>query len=474
MPVSTKFRKVPYTVAGDSFVSSAKDLSVQRTKNMFIVPAVNSLTNTAAVYSWPGLKLWSSGTAGEYDRGIHRRLFNSKAWKVSGSTLYSINSSGTQTNEGVIAGSSLVSIEDNGLTLIIVADGKAYSHNGTTLSTISLSFTPVQCAYLNERFILLADNGDVYLSDVNSTTFGNEIAFQAKSSPDETRGISVFDQFLFVGGQNTIEPWQDIGSGNPPFSRINGVIIENAGIANRHCFAQTSKSLYFLGDDKKPYSLVSFQANSIADKNPGILEQFYSYTKETAYMDAIKWNGYDFILFVFPTEQVFWVYCEQTGIWCELDHDDDSQFYLGKTFSWLFNKILVGDRSNGNIYELDSDTYQDNGVQGVRERVFRPLSGEAVGAPRAYLQMKVIQFAMETGVGSSDDNPQVLVSYSTDGGRNYSSESAISLGEEGDYQELVEDYSNRKFKDLAVKIRYVENTRFTLYDSAIYVREAGR
>jgi hypothetical protein len=88
--------------------------------------------------------------------------------------------------------------------------------------------------------------------------------------------------------------------------------------------------------------------------------------------------------------------------------------------------------------------------------------------------MRLIQFAVETGVGVDDDNPQMMVSFSTDGGRSYGSERWLSLGESGDYQNTVETYSNRKFKDLVVKIRYTENTRFTLYDSAIYLREAGR
>lgn len=474
MPISTKFKSVPYTVAGDSFISSAKDLSIQNTKGMFVVPALNSLTGTAAVYSWPGQKIWSTNTGVTGDRGIHKQLFNSKGWKVSGGTLYSFVSDGTQTSEGSIGGSGLVSMEDNGTTLLIVTGGDAYAHDGTTLSILSLSFTPVQVAYLNERFILLASNGDVYLSDVNSTTFGNEIAFQAKSSPDKTRGIAVFDQFLFIGGVDSFEPWQDIGSGNPSFARINGVIIENDGLANKYCFAQTETALYYLSDKKVPSRIISFQTRSLADKNPGILELFYTYTKETAYLQSLKWNGYNFILFFFPTEEIVWVYCEQTEFWHQLTHDVDDQLYLGKTCSWLFNKVIVGDRTNGNIYELDKDTYQNNSVTMVRERQFRPLSGEGFGVGRSNLQMKVIKYAMETGVGASDDNPQIESTLSTDGGRSNGDTKWLSLGEEGDYQENIEHYSNTKFKDLTVNLRYTENTRLTLYDGNIYIREAGR
>ena len=107
----------------------------------------------------------------------------------------------------------------------------------------------------------------------------------------------------------------------------------------------------------------------------------------------------------------------------------------------------------------------------VRERVFRPMAGEALGIPRAMLQMRLIQFATETGVGDSDP---MMVSFSTNGGRTYGSERWITLGETGDYLEEVETYQNRKFKDLTVKVRYTGNTRFSLYDSAIFLRESGK
>ena len=471
MPISTSFNKVPYTVAGDSFIFSAKDLSVQRTKNMLVIPSPNSLT-PAALVSFPGLKSWSSGAAGEFDRGIYKKEFLSKGWKVSGSTLYSFTSDGTQTSEATIAGSGLVSMAASDTLLFIVAGGNGYTYDGTTLSTLTLSFTPLQVDILNNQFICLASNGIVYFATAGTTSFDSSLA--ASSLPDNMAGIKVFNQFLLMFGANEIEPWENTGSGDPPFELMNGAIIEDVGLAGQHALCETSQALYFLGSDKIPYRVVNFQSQKLTDQNPGINELFEAYTKETCFVECFKYLGQDLILYVFPTEEKAWCYSHETGLWFELDHDVDAQLYQGKTFSRLFNKTLVGDRQNGNIYELDSATYQNNSTIMVRERVFRPMSGETVGDPRAYLQMKLMQFALETGVGIGDDNPQLIVSYSTDGGRSFGSERWLSLGENGDYQELIEDYSNRKFKDLVVKLRYTENTRFTLYNAAMYVRECGR
>jgi len=87
--------------------------------------------------------------------------------------------------------------------------------------------------------------------------------------------------------------------------------------------------------------------------------------------------------------------------------------------------------------------------------------------------MKSIQYQVETGVGVDDQNPQMIVQYSIDGGRTYSNERWLFLGKTGDYV-TVEDNSNRKFNDLVVKIKYTEPTAFSIYNANIYIREAGR
>lgn len=471
MPISTKFKRVPYTIAGDSFISSSVDLSSQYTKNMIAVPAPNSLTDSAALYSFPGQKPFSSGTAGEYDRGIYGQLFDGKAWKVSASTLYSFDSAGVQTSQGTIGGSGLVSMADDGNVLLIVSGGVMYSHDGTTLSTLTLTFTPLRVDYLNNQFIALDDAQVVRIADVGTTTFDPINSFTANSASDLMVSIKVFNQFLFNFKGNSIEPWENTGSGNPPFERMNGAIIEGVGLANPDAVCVTPQAIYFLGNDGLPYRVVNFQAQKLSDSNPGISELFTSYDKDTAFVQCMELFGQDVILFFFPSDSIVWGVSQETSLWFQLDHDVNNTLYKGKTIARLFGKTLIGDRENGNIYELDTDTYQNNGTAIVRERVFRPMAGETIGAPRAYLQMKLIQFAVETGVGSG--NP-LMVSFSTDGGRSYGSERWLSLGEAGDYLERVETYQNRKFKDLAVKVRYVGNTRFTLYDSAIFLRESGK
>lgn len=475
MPRTTNFETIEYQVAGDSYVSTSKDLSVQRTKNLYPVVAPNCLPTTPiALQSFPGLKLWSSGTAGKSDRGIYKRLFNGKGWKVSGGTLYSFDSNGTQTDEGLITGSDIVSMADNGSSLLIIGGSTAYVHDGAGLSILSLSFTPVNVSYLNQQFLILDSTGKVRISDVGSTTFSATNFFEPESSSDDVVATKVFNQFVINFGTDTIEPWENTGVGTPPFERMNGAIIEDVGLLNKDCVTTTKDAMFFLGSDGIPYRMQSFQATKLTEQNHAVAQAFRSAAKTNAFVRGLIVEGQDVIAYTLPSVKKTFCYSVPTGLWFEVTHDVNDSTWLGKTSSFLFDKTLVGDRTNGNIYELDPDTYQDNSVLKDRERVFRPLSGSAIGSPREMLQMKAIRYGVETGVGITDDDPQMMVSYSTDGGRTYSNERTLELGQDGEYINSIEDYRNYKFVDLTVKIRYTENTRFTLYNASIDIRKAGR
>lgn len=469
MAVTSRFSRIEYTAAGDSFIASASDISSQYTKNMFTVATPNAEPNSAALISFPALSAWSAGVTDEFDRGIYKREFSGKGWKVSGEYLYSFDSSGNQTQVGSVGNGGLVSMVDDGNVLLIVSGSAMYSCNGSTLSTLSLSFTPVQVDYLNSQFFALDTNGLVWVADVGTTTFTASNTYSAESSPDDLVAIKVFDQLILNIGKKTIEPWENTGEGAPPVARVNNAIIESSGVLNRDCITNTDSAVYLLDSDKKPYRVVSFQSQSLTDSNFGIAELFRGYDSSGAYLQSFRWDGQNIILYVFPSQGEAWGFSESTNLWFRLDHAANGQLWLGKTIAYLFGKVLVGDKTNGNIYELSSSVYQNNGEVMVRERVFRPISNQ-----RKQLQLRKICFYVETGVGLGDDDPQMMVSISTDAGRTYSNEVWLSLGQNGDYQSSVEFYRNIKFKDLVLKVRYTGNTRFSLLTSYLEAREAGR
>jgi hypothetical protein len=472
VPRSQSFNAIEYPIVGGSYKDASKPLSQQRTLNMYL-EVTKSGRSDAVLKSWPGLRLWSSGTAGEYDRGIYKKTFLGKGYQVAGSTLYSFDSSGVKTSVGTIAGGDQVTIEDNGFVMIIVGGNTAYSYDGTTLSAISYSFTPVTVHYLNNQFLFGATDGRIYVSTAGATSVISGNSFSPDSSSDTLVTPYVFDQFLNNFSTGTNEPWENTGSGIPPFQRMDGVIQEKTGLAGKDAINSTSRAIYFLGSDNEPYQMINFQTKKIGD--PAVSKEIQGYGDNNACrVFTTSFGSMDFAQFHFPAANKTWLYCEQTQMWYELEHDKDAKRYIGNSIARLFNKNLVGDNSNGNIYELHPDENQNNGVLIARERVARPLSGEQLGNPRQRYKFNELRFSVETATGHTGEvNPKIETSISTDGVK-FGDAAWHELGREGEYQQDIYHSTNVNVTDLVVKLRCTDNCRFSIYTASALVREAGK
>ena len=118
---------------------------------------------------------------------------------------------------------------------------------------------------------------------------------------------------------------------------------------------------------------------------------------------------------------------------------------------------IVGDHQNGKIYELDQDTYTDNGEELKALRSWRALpSGENKGGEVFYNNLKV---DCETGVGlvtGQGSNPQLMLRYSDNGGHTWGNEQWETMGAIGEYSARVEfwrlgsSYGDNRVFELAV------------------------
>jgi hypothetical protein len=425
-----------------------------------------------SLHHFPGLDRKATGASGEFDRGMH--VFNNRLYSIAGGALYLIDASGTRVALGAIQNSTPVGISDNGTVMVITTGSGEYTYDGATLTPLSISGanTPTNVEFLNDQFIYDGNTGQVYISDVGLTTVTSGNTFKPSPAIGTLKRSFVFNQILYVFGTKGIEPWDNIGVGQPPFARINQGIIENTGLASRVGIANTEGAIYFVSDIGEAKQLIGFQPKTIS--TVAIANEWQNYTLSDAVVSTFSFQALDFVIFSFPTSGKTWGYIEQYDLWFQLEHDTDEQRWLGNSIVRAYNKIWVADYSSGNIYNLDSDVYTNNGTVILRQRTFQPIAGETVGKPRQRYQMSALRISCETGIGTpSETNPLLMISMSTDGGKSFSNEVWKKLGAEGDYKE-VETYSNKHFRDLTVRLRYTEETPFSLYAASLDVREAGR
>ena len=470
--MASRFQTVNYPAVGESYQSPSLPASAQRTVNMYPEAIPNGLSKVV-LHNFPGLDRKLSGNSGEFDRGVHR--FKGNLYQVAGSQLYLVSDNYVRTAIGSIAGNDRVSISDNGSTMVIVTGGSGeYTYDGATFSSTTLGSNPTNVEYLNASFFFDDDDGRVSVTDPGTLTIPGLNYFTPESAPDDLVRSYVFNQYIYLFGERTIEPWQYTGIGTPPVERMNGAIIENVGLAGRNAVANTEKAIYFVSDKGSAEQLQGFSPNEIT--TVAVANEWRLYTLSDAIVQTIDIQGLDFVVFMFPTDGKTWCYVEQYALWFELEHGTAGERWRGNSIIEAYGRTLVADYATGNIYNLDPDVYTDNGVTTVRERIFAPLAGENLGnKPRQWFQWNEFGVSLQTGVGNAAErNPKLMISFSTNGAYTFSNERFVPLGDTGLYQTDIRVNDNKHFQDLTVKLRYTEPTKFSLFSSYIKVRESGR
>lgn len=456
-------------ITGGSYSHKSLPLSAQRTVNLW--PQKQSDPKAKSPYileSFHGKTLFGTVSGGA-DRGMfeHQGI----AYKVTGNTLYTVSSSGLHTSRGAIAGSDRCIFAPIGSSIVIVTAGTAYLWNGTSLSTISdvdLE-SPNACTHLNNQIIYDGTGGRFGVSDAGDATSVNALNYAtAESQADDLIRPYAFNQVLYLMGEKTIEPWWNSGKGNPPFDRIEGGII-NTGLGALHSAANDDDFIYFLNDEHEVCSLRgSASAIVTVISTPPMAAEFKAYNTVS---DAIGWcikiDSQWFYILTLPSANKTWAY-PVGGEWFELASGVSGRD-IANSYIYCFRKHLVADYRNGNIYELKPDVYDDNGDTIIRLRDTAPLHGGLFGKPGKSIEMNRFELIMETGVGilsGQGSDPVVMLSFSDDGGKTFSTEMWGTIGRLGAFQWKVEWFALGSFVSRVMRIRVSDPVHYSIHGGA--------
>lgn len=463
---------VDANITGGTSKSRSLSLSNQRTLNMYPEASTPASRSKFVLQPWPGQKVFSNGVAP--DRGIFEH--KGTLYQVAGPTLYSLTSDGTRTSLGSIAGSEKCIFDGIGDNVVIVVEGKAYQYDGTSVSEITDNDleTPDSCAHLNQQIIFQGDDDRWVTSDVGDATSIQGLNYAtAESNADNLVRVFVHNQILYLAGEKTIEPWWNSGQGNPPFDRINEGIMQ-IGLAAKLSMASNDKSVYFLGDDKNVYILQGTTFERISSVNIANEIQGFDVISD-AEGACITFQGQNFYVLTFPNEERTFAYNESVGRdqgWFELSSNtSETSRYNASSFTRAFGKNLVTD-TDGNIHELDPDTYDEFGDEIIRYRQTGPIHGGAFGAPGKRIEMNRFEAFIETGVGTVSGEglvPQIMLDYSDDGGRTWSTERWQTMGEAGEFIWKVEWHKLGSFHNRIIRLKCSDPVYFCIHHCAIDV-----
>jgi hypothetical protein len=458
---------VPINLTGGDYVHKSRPLSAQRTRNFW--PQVQPNQQEKSQYileSFYGLKSFAtlSASAGRgmfVNQGTH--------YRVADTTLYTVSSAGVHTSLGTIPGSGRCIFDAIDADIVIVTGGNAYLYNGSTLTQITSANLgqPNSCASLNSQMLYDDGSGQTFrVSDVgDAATINGLNNADAESSPDTLQRVFAFKQTAYMMGSETIELWWNSGQGNPPFDRIQGGIID-IGIDAIYSAAKSPDFLYFFGSDKQVHAITGGAAAvDTVISTPAMAKIFQGFATTD---DAIGWcmqlEGQWFYCLTFPEQDATWAF-PQGGEGFEWGTGLTGRI-RANSYVLANGKHLVDDYASGDIYELDSETYTDNGETIVRTRDTAPLHGGLFQIPGKRIEMNSFEVLMETGVGNTGaPDPVVMLSWSDDGGKTFGTERRGSIGREGQYQKITWSELG-SFWERVMRIRISDPVYCAIYGAA--------
>lgn len=409
----------------------------------------------------------SAGAGADRGMGIHVK----EVYKVSGTTLEKIDANGVRTSIGSIDGSGRCVMASDGTNLVIATGDKRYQYN-TTLTEIADADHQAgnSVAFLNRQMIYDGDDGSFWVADVNDPDSINALNFAtAESRPDDSLAAYSFrNNMVFIFGEESVEGWyNDATASNPAYTRVDGTI-HPIGALTPWVVADDRRAMYFLGHDRHIYRMVDFDLQQIT---PVAMETFLEDEDLSgSFAHCINYGGqYQYILtcpnagktWGIPVRDPVNAYQLSTGL--------DRGRYLMNSYVYAYGKHLVADYRNGNVYQLDDNTFADNGEARLVERALGPINAEALGQTGAEITMNRFEYVMETGVGIGDTAAQAQVDLSFDGGASWTNEIWVSLGEEGQ-KTVVRHDAVRTAKDIIPRIRVTEAVKVSLHSSAIHAK----
>lgn len=441
--------RVEIPIATGFYEDASRPVASQQCINWIpIVPETNALS-VSHVKGTPGLSLFA--TNGTFNnRGAH--VMDSIAFFVNGNSLFRVNSDGTSNNLGTIQGTGRVSMADNGVQLLIVVPGVTgyvFTQSPDTLTIITdpdfFSLGPSDQVEYKDGFFIHISKTKFFHSALNDgLTYGALDFGTAEVDPDDNTAIHVNRNVLYIGGNETIEPFQNIGGAGFVFQRIQGGVIQK-GIKAKFSVVDFDNSFVFLGGgvNEQP-AIWRFAGASAVKISTHAIDNVIANETDQQQKDVFATThaieGSYFVCFHFSDT----VFCYDATASARLGkpvwHERQSRNAQGIQTKWrvasiieAYGKTLVGDVLGPNIGEIDTSARNEYGTLIDRDVSTGPLQNNGLN-----FFISLLEVTTQSGVGNTVDpgsDPLITMSMSIDGGNTFGNELSRSLGKIGEYNQ---------------------------------------
>lgn len=425
-------------------LSSAPGLRAQesagRLKNAYVEKLEGGARNEVVWRRAPGLRELFDVTEYAGCRGYIQ--IGATLLKVVGERVVAVTKSGTSysyTDLGELPGSRPVTIARNNKSptpdiVCVDPDNGAYT---LTTSGAPVSFAdadlpqPNSVTAIDGYFVFSIGDGRFFNTGLNDITVDPLDYATAEFRPDTLLRAVTFGNDLYLFGTGSLEIWRNVGNAvGSPFDRVTAKSIGIAGInAVAGWEDGFSGQMVFVGSDRIVYRLDGGQPQRVSTHDVEAALQRLSLDDLTDIKAFAFMNG-GHACIALVSASWCWVHDLTTGHWHErFSYQSDT--FRGSQSVYAFGAWTIGDSGNGKSYAVDAETFRE----GNQPLVYEVTSRQAASFPSG-LQVLSAQFDFVVGVGAvtgttDQVDPEVLISWSDDGGYRWSTPVSRSLGRQG-------------------------------------------
>jgi hypothetical protein len=399
------------------------------------------------IYGVPGIASWSTVGDTSSIRGMF--VLNSTLHVIADGNLYSVDGSGTETSIGTISGTQpvIIAINDRSTAqAVICADDEVFYLESGGVNEITDADLPsgVHSVDFMDGYIIFGiDDGRFFISALNDVTNIDALDFaEAEGSRDRGIRVKVFGLELWYFGEETTEVWVNTGNADFPFERLAGSFM-TVGCCSKYTPAAFDNTMVWVTNKALVVRSESYVPRRISTHAVERDIQRALNNGQGSTLEAIVYSegGHEFYQLTGP--DFTWVYDAATQLWHKrVSHDEQ----IGRQgtrsritqYARCYDKHIVGDLLTGDLGYLSFDTYDEFG-----DALILTIQSPTMHAGAQRVCWHAVYLDMEMGVGlnvastADNYNPEVMLSWSDDGGKTYSAPRQRPLGVLGNYKSEI-------------------------------------
>lgn len=413
------------------FSDASASLRTSYPVNMIPVPKDNGVSKG---YLRPADGITSFGTGPGIDRGGIN--WNGACYRVMGTKLVSISSTGTTTTLGDVGSGGQVTFDYSFDRLGVSSGGRLYYWNGTTLTQVTdADLGSVVDFIWVDGYFMTTDGTNLVVTELNDPTSVNPLKYgSSEVDPDPVKGIFKLRNEVHALNRHTIEAFENIGGNLFPFQRIKGAQIQK-GVLGTHCAAVFVDTIAFLGSGRGEAPAVYLGANagtvkiSTAEIDT-LLNGYAESDLALSVMEPRIDKGHSFLLLHLPDQTLVYDSAASTAlqepVWFVLSSGlSGLSQYRARNLVWCYDKWLSGDPTSTNHGYYVDTVATHYGAHVHWEFGTLIVYNESHGAIFHDLELICLTGRVAFGL-----DPQISTSYSLDGVE-WSMERSIKVGMQG-------------------------------------------